>query len=99
MCLCRDGWFFVHAESPVQRTFRYPSRGKADGPGRCEENRNRCRDKAVAGTHQTLQRIKGYNLLWKDMRYVREVSFESFELLRLGIMSEAFSILCNSEDY
>lgn len=32
------------------------------------------------------RRFKGYNLLWKDMRYVREVTFETFELLRLGVM-------------
>lgn len=30
--------------------------------------------------------LKGYNLLWKDMRYVREVTFETFEPLRLGAM-------------
>lgn len=30
--------------------------------------------------------LRGYNLLWKDMRYVREVTFETFEPLRLGVM-------------
>ena len=32
------------------------------------------------------RRLKGYDLLWKDMRYVREVTFETFEPLRLGAM-------------
>ena len=34
------------------------------------------------------RRFKGYNLLWKDTRYVREVTFEKFEPLRLGAMSQ-----------
>jgi len=31
--------------------------------------------------------LKGYKLLWGDMRFVREVTFESFEPLRLGPMT------------
>lgn len=33
------------------------------------------------------RRFKGYKLLWKDMRYVREITFDAFEPLRLGPMS------------
>lgn len=31
--------------------------------------------------------LKGYKLLWGDMRFVREVTFESFEPLHLGPMT------------
>lgn len=32
------------------------------------------------------RKFKGYDLLWKDMRHVHEVIFDSFEPLRLGPM-------------
>lgn len=32
------------------------------------------------------RRLKGYKLLWKDMRYVRDVTFDAVEPLRLGAM-------------
>jgi hypothetical protein len=32
------------------------------------------------------RRFKGYKLLWKDMRHVRDVTFDDFEPLRLGPM-------------
>lgn len=31
--------------------------------------------------------LKGYKLLWDDMRYVREITFDSFEPLHLGPMT------------
>ncbi|HVN96442.1 MAG TPA: pyridoxamine 5'-phosphate oxidase family protein [Syntrophorhabdaceae bacterium] len=34
------------------------------------------------------RRFKGYKLLWKDMRYVREVIFDGFEPVHLGLMGE-----------
>ena len=33
------------------------------------------------------RRLKGYKLLWKDMRHVREVTFDAVEPLRLGPMA------------
>jgi hypothetical protein len=32
--------------------------------------------------------LKGYNLLWKDMSEVRDITFDSFEPLRLGLMTQ-----------
>jgi hypothetical protein len=32
--------------------------------------------------------LKGYKLLWDDMRYVREITFDSFEPLHLGTMTQ-----------
>ncbi|MBT3255861.1 MAG: pyridoxamine 5'-phosphate oxidase family protein [Deltaproteobacteria bacterium] len=33
------------------------------------------------------RRLKGYKLLWKDMRHVRDVTFDAAEPLRLGPMA------------
>ena len=34
------------------------------------------------------RRLKGYKLLWKNMRHVREVTFDTVEPLRLGSMAQ-----------
>ena len=34
-----------------------------------------------------LRRFKGYNLLWSNMRTVREITFDSFEPVRAGAMT------------
>ena len=33
------------------------------------------------------RRLKGYKLLWKDMRYVRELTFDAIEPLHMGAMT------------
>ena len=35
---------------------------------------------------KAFRRFKGYHLLWNDMDHVREVTFDSFEPLRMGVM-------------
>lgn len=32
--------------------------------------------------------LKGYNLLWKNMSHVRDITFDSFEPLRLGLLTQ-----------
>ncbi|MBI5590220.1 MAG: pyridoxamine 5'-phosphate oxidase family protein [Deltaproteobacteria bacterium] len=50
------------------------------------------REATEAEVGQWLKRVesfrgfKGYKLLWKDMRHVRDVTFDDFEPLRLGPM-------------
>lgn len=34
------------------------------------------------------RRLKGYKLVWKNMSHVRDITFDSFEPLRLGLMSK-----------
>ncbi len=36
-----------------------------------------------------LRKFKGYNLLWKDLKYARDIHFDSFEPVNLGKMSSA----------
>ncbi|HKI48952.1 MAG TPA: pyridoxamine 5'-phosphate oxidase family protein [Desulfobacteria bacterium] len=36
---------------------------------------------------RSFRRFKGYELLWKDMRHVRDVTFDAAEPLRLGPMA------------
>jgi hypothetical protein len=33
------------------------------------------------------KRLKGYNLLWKNMQHVRDIHFDAFEPVRLGAMT------------
>ena len=33
------------------------------------------------------RRLKGYDLLWKDMTQVRDIRFDSFEPVRIGLMT------------
>lgn len=51
-----------------------------------EEERRRLRERLKS--YQIFQRLKGYRLLWDDMRHVREITIDSVDPLHLGPMTQ-----------
>lgn len=51
-----------------------------------EEEKRRFQDQLKP--FHLFRRLKGYGLLWGDMRYVREITIDSCEPLHLGVMTQ-----------
>ena len=52
--------------------------------------RRKATEEEIALWHKRVEfarKFKGYQLLWKDMKYVRDIYFDAFEPVRCGVMT------------